>query len=116
VERYHHALAAGDSAAALAQLADDAVILESGGMETREEYRAHHLPADIAFTRAVRETRSPLRISVRGDVAWSMATSTVRGKFRGKAVNSTGAELMVLSRGRNGWKINAIHWSSRSRH
>ena len=34
--RYDAALASGDSAAALALLAPDAVILESGGMETRE--------------------------------------------------------------------------------
>jgi len=114
VERYHRALTEGDSVAAVAQLAEDAVIVESGTIETRTEYRAHHLPADIAFARAVRTTRSPLRVSVRGDVAWTTARSTVRGKFRGRSVNSTGAELMVLTRSKDGWKINAIHWSSRS--
>jgi ketosteroid isomerase-like protein len=113
VERYHDALATGDSTAALAQLAEDAVILESGGLESRAEYRSHHLPADIAFVRAVRTNRSPLRVTLRGDVAWTTATSTTRGKYRGKPVNSRGAELMVLTRGRDGWKISAIHWSSR---
>jgi ketosteroid isomerase-like protein len=113
VERYHAALAAGDSAAALGQLAQDAVILESGGIESRQEYRAHHLPADITFARSVKATRSPVHVVVRGDVAWSTATSTTRGKYRGRPVNSSGAELMVLTRSRNGWKISAIHWSSR---
>ncbi len=115
VERYHTALAAGDSAAALAQLAEDAVILESGGMESRQEYRSHHLPADIAFAKSVKGTRSPLRVVVRGDVAWTTATSTTRGKHRGRPVNSSGAELMVLTRSGDGWKISAIHWSSRDR-
>jgi ketosteroid isomerase-like protein len=115
VERYHGALARGDSVEALSLLADDAVILESGDMESRSEYRAHHLPADIAFARAVQEKRSPLRVTVRGDAAWATSTSTTRGRFRGKAVNSIGAELMVLTRTANGWKITAIHWSSRSR-
>ena len=114
VERYHHALAEGDSAAALGLLAEDAVIVESGGIESRQEYRSHHLPADIAFARAVKGTRSPVRVNVRGDVAWATATGTTRGNYRGKAVNSSGAELMVLTRARDGWKINAIHWSSRS--
>jgi ketosteroid isomerase-like protein len=114
VERYHRALAEGDSATAVAQLADDAVILESGSIESREEYRSHHLPADIAFARAVKGTRSPVRVSVQSNVAWTTATSTTQGKFRGKPVNSVGAELIILTRSKDGWKIRAIHWSSRN--
>ena len=47
VARFHGALASGDSAAALGLLDRDAIILESGAAETRDEYRSHHLPADI---------------------------------------------------------------------
>ncbi|MGH7679846.1 MAG: YybH family protein [Gemmatimonadaceae bacterium] len=115
VRRYQAALATGDSAAALSLLAPDAVVLESGGVETREDYRAHHLPADIAFARAVPSERSDLRVAIRGDVGWVSSTSTTRGEFRGRQINSRGAELMVLSRESDGWKIRAIHWSSRSR-
>ena len=115
VERYHQALVAGDSAAVLRLLADDAVILESGGVETRDEYRSHHLPGDMAFVRAVKSVRSPLRVVVRGDVAWASSTSTTQGEFRGRAINSSGAELMVLVRASQGWQIAAIHWSSRAR-
>jgi ketosteroid isomerase-like protein len=115
VERYHRALAVGDSAGALALLADDAVILESGDVESREEYRAHHLPADIAFARAVKGDRSAVRVTVRGDVAWATSTSTSKGQYRGRAINSAGAELVVLARDADGWKISAIHWSSHSR-
>lgn len=115
VERYHGALTSGDSAAALALLAPDALILESGGVETRAEYRSHHLPGDIQFARAVRSERGPLTVTVRGDVAWTVSTSTTQGEFRGRAINSAGAELMVLVRTPDGWKIGAIHWSSRSR-
>lgn len=115
VHRYHAALAAGDSGAALALLAPDAVVLESGSVESRDEYRSHHLPADIEFARAVPGERGPVMVRVRGDVAWASATSTTRGEFRGRQVNSSGAELMVLSREPDGWKIRAIHWSSRTR-
>ncbi len=115
VERYHAALAAGDSAAALALLAPDAVILESGGIETREEYRAHHLPADIAFAQAVPGERDPIRVTVRGDVAWAVSARTTRGDYRGRSIDSAGAELMVLTRTPEGWRISAIHWSSRAR-
>ena len=115
VARYHSALASGDSAAAIALLTDDAVVLETGSVETKSEYRAHHLPADIAFARAVPSQRSPIVVRVRGDVAWASSTSTTQGEFRGRAINSSGAELMVLSREPDGWKIRAIHWSSRAR-
>jgi ketosteroid isomerase-like protein len=115
VTRYQTALAAGDSSAALTLLASDAIVLESGGVESRQEYRSGHLPADIGFARALPSTRENLRAVVRGDVAWVSSTSTTRGEFRGRQINSAGAELMVLSREPEGWKIRAIHWSSRNR-
>lgn len=52
-------MAAGDSAALLTMLADDLVVLESGGLETRAEFRTHHLPADIAFARVVKGQQGP---------------------------------------------------------
>lgn len=115
VAKYHEALAMGDSAAALALLADDAVILESGGVETRAEYRAHHLPGDIRFAKAVPSKRGTVNVKIHGDVAWTTATSTTQGEMNGRAINSTGAELMVLVRTPAGWKISAIHWSSQNR-
>ena len=115
VQRFHAALAAGDSAAALALLAPDAVILESGGIESRDEYRAHHLPADIGFARAVPSQRGATRVKVQGSVAWAVTSSTTQGTYRERAINSTGAELMVLTREPDGWRIRSIHWSSRTR-
>ena len=115
VLRYHAAIEAGDSLAALALLTPDAVVLESGGFETRAEYRSHHLPSDIAFARAVASERAPVRVVVRGDVAWVALTSTAQGEYRGRPVNSAGAELMVLTRTEGGWQISAIHWSSQTR-
>ena len=115
VLRYHAALEAGDSLAALALLTDDAIVLESGGVESRAEYRSHHLASDIAFARAVKGVRSSVRVVVRGDAAWASSTSTTQGRYRDRAVNSLGAELMVLTRTADGWRIAAIHWSSRAR-
>lgn len=115
IERFHRALADGDRAAALALLDAKAIVLESGGSETRAEYEAHHLKSDIDFARAVKSVRAPGAVAVSGDVAWAWSTSTTQGEFRGKPVNSAGAELMVLRRDRDAWRIVAIHWSSRKR-
>jgi ketosteroid isomerase-like protein len=113
VHRFHTALEAGDSATALDLLTEDAIILENGGVETKQEYRSHHLPSDIEFARAVRREAGPIRVVVRGDIAWATSTSTVRGIYRDREVNSQGAELVVLERTPGGWRISAIHWSSR---
>lgn len=115
VTRFHDALSAGDSAAALALLATDAVVLESGSMESRAEYRSHHLPADIEFARTVPSVRGKLSVRVSGATAWTSGTSTSRGEFKGRAINTMSAESMVLTKGANGWRITAIHWSSRTR-
>ena len=115
VERFDSLLVAGDSIAALALLAPNAVVLESGGIETREQYRAHHLPADIEFVRAVRTIRDPVHAVVRGDVAWTVATSVTQGTFHERAINVADAALMVLTREPDGWRIRAIHWSSHAR-
>jgi ketosteroid isomerase-like protein len=111
-DRFQQALAAADSAAALWLLADSALILESGELETRGASRSGHLAADVEFTRAVSSDRHVERVVVAGDAAWIVATTRTKGKFRGRDVNTLGAELMVLARTPAGWRIAVIHWSS----
>lgn len=115
IHAFHAALAAGDSVKAISLLTSDVVILESGGLETLAQYRAHHLPADINFAKAVPAKQTVSRVSVSGSTAWAASTSVSEGQANGRAVNSAGAELMILTKVGNAWKINAIHWSSRRR-
>jgi ketosteroid isomerase-like protein len=115
IQRFDSLMAAGDSAGILGLLADDVVVLESGGLETHAEFRTHHLPADIGFARAVKAQQGPITVRVLGEVAWASSTTTVEGEARGRPINSVSAELMVFSRESGSWKIRAIHWSSRSR-
>ena len=116
-DAFHRALVTGDSGAVMRLLSPDVRILESGGTQTREEYRAEHLPADIAYAKAVPSTTTSVRVAVLGDVAWISSTSTTTGEFNGRPVNSLGAELMVLRRVTSAddrrWLIEAVHWSSR---
>jgi len=115
VSEFHAALATGDSASALRLLDQDALVLESGDVETRDEYRAHHLPADIEFARAVPSKRTVLSVIVAGDAGWITSKSENVGRMGTRSINSVGAELMVLRKRDTGWKIAAIHWSSRAR-
>lgn len=112
VTGFHSALESGDSTKAMSLLAADAMILESGDVESRAEYRSHHLSSDMKFAQAIRGTRSVLRVTVNGDVAWVSSSNKMKGEFSGRPVDLAGAELMVLIRTKRSWKISAIHWSS----
>ncbi len=109
--RFHAALARGDSAEAARLLAADAMILESGELETRAEYIAHHLGADIEFAKGVPSKRTIGQVRRDGNVVWLVATSVSKGTFHQKPIDSRGAELMVLRRTGPDWKIRTIHWS-----
>ena len=114
VQSFHAALQSGDSTAVMALLSPDVVIQESGGMETRDHYAGHHLPGDIALAKALPGVRSAQRVMMTGTVAWSTSTSTTKGTYRDRQINSAGAEMMVLSKDSGRWRIRAIHWSSRT--
>jgi len=113
VNAYHTALASGDSVTALGLLADDVVILESGGLENKEHYRSGHLAGDMRFAQAVPRERGEIHVVFEGDVAWAYSTNTTQGTMGEREINSRGAELMVLARDGGTWKIRAVHWSSR---
>jgi ketosteroid isomerase-like protein len=114
VEAYHQALAGEDEEAALALLAPDVRVLEDGHVQDLDAYRDEHLPADMDFASSVSRRQGPIQVTVRGDVAWTVATSQSSGSYRGRGVDARGAELMVLARDEQGaWRIEAIHWSFR---
>jgi ketosteroid isomerase-like protein len=115
VSGFHSGITTGDAAKVMALVADDALFLEAGTVETRSQYEKDHLPGDIAFEKGVKIKRSPIRIVIVGDAAWATCTSEYQGTFQGRAIDSLGTELMVLSRSSGSWRIRAIHWSSRAR-
>lgn len=114
VAEFHKSLRGGDQDTVLRLLARDAQILENGVRETLEEYRDGHLGSDIAFAKGVPSNRSALLIRQEGDVAWVTSTSRAQGRMLGRDVDSTGTELMVLHKTPEGWRIRAIHWSSKA--
>ena len=115
VNAFHHSLAQSDSAGALALLAPDVMVLESGDVQTLAEYRSHHLAGDIAFTKAVPSTSGPMQVSIEGSTAWTVRTSITQGDYKGRAINSAGVESMVLTKSAGKWQIRSIHWSSHNR-
>ena len=120
VDDFHAALAAGDSSRAVARLAEDVLIIEAGGIQTRAEYLGGHLGADIKASQGRKEDRTVVRVTVIGDVAYivSRTITPPAPAPSGAAPSGNGsesAELMVVAKSGGMWKIRAVHWSSRRR-
>src|SRR5688572_26570743 len=115
LESFYGAMKTADTAKAMALIADEAMFVEGGRLETRDEYEKNHLPADISFEKQVTGKRGPWRITFKDDTAWAIATTDYDGIFDGAPVSFTSAQLAVLTREDAGWRIRSIHWSSRRR-
>lgn len=113
VEGFSDALAGGDSARAISYLHPDLVVYEGGNAETLDEYRAHHLGADMAFLAAVDHTTTAEHLDVHGGTALYMSEYAMSGRYRDREVDLRGTETLVLVRTPDGWRIRHIHWSSR---
>lgn len=113
VDAFHKALTDGDSKQALTLLADDVLIYESGGAETsKAEYASHHLDADMAFLKGVKQIVSARSAQASGDVAWVTSQGETTGTYKDKTIDSASTETMILRRSGGQWKIVHIHWSS----
>ena len=116
VDDFHAALHRGDTRAAAALLADDALIFEAGGAErSKAEYAAQHLPADAEFSRSISSAVTRRAGRSDGAMAWIATEGRTTGTYKGKALDLATTETMILRRIGSGWKIVHIHWSSAKR-
>lgn len=115
VDAFHLALGRNDAKAALALMADEAIIFEGGHAErSKSEYASHHVGADAAYASAVPSRL--LRRSGVSDAGMASIISETRttGRYKDKPVDRVSTETMVLRKTSDGWRIVHIHWSSRA--
>ena len=111
VQAFHAALRSSDEAAVRRLLLPTARILEGGRIETVEEYTSGHMSADMAYAAAVTRVADGMQVFQVGDVAWVVSTSRTTGEYRGREIDSRGAEMMIVHRVDGAWRIAAIQWS-----
>lgn len=115
VEQFHASLTAADSARAVSLLSDDVLVLESGAIQTRAEYLGGHLAADMKGSQGPKAEKTVIKATVVGDAAYVVARMLTAPSGVAGNTGSESVELMVLSKTSSGWKIRAVHWSSRRR-
>jgi ketosteroid isomerase-like protein len=113
VKEFQTAMDTGDAATVMRYIADDALMMEGGTIENRMQYETDHLPADLEFAKGMTAKRMPVKQDVRGDVAWVRTSTEFSGTFQEQPLSLLGLETMVLTREPDGWRIRALHWSSR---
>ena len=114
VEELSTALQAGDLGRAGALLAEDVLILESGGAErSKEEYLGGHAGHDAEFLKAAHVQLVHRTARREGGLAWVGTESELHASKDGQPMTLLSTETMVLKNTPNGWRIVHIHWSSR---
>ncbi|MBD3617665.1 MAG: nuclear transport factor 2 family protein [Gracilimonas sp.] len=113
LDNFKTAIVDNDSDAASNVMADDVLILEGSGMETKEEYLSHHFHSDGKFLSAMDREILTQKISIEGNTAWVSTVSSMKGTYSEREIDLTSLELAVLKKEGSDWKITAIHWSSR---
>ena len=114
VQRFSTALQKGDLVAAGALLADDVLILESGGAErSRDEYLGHHAKGDAEFLKSAHVQQIRQTARVEGVLGWVGTESEIHITKDGKPVTLLSTETMILRHSAGTWQIVHIHWSSR---
>ena len=115
VDGFKAAMAAGDADAALAFLADDALVYEVGHVEhSKGQFASDHLLADIEFSKAVNGVVTRRAGHASGDLAWVASEGRTTGRFKDRDIDRITTETMVLRRDPQGWRIVHVHWSSRA--
>lgn len=114
--QFQHALKTGNANAVLNLLSDDAQIFESGYAENKAEYAAHHLAADIEFSKATDNKLLKQVINCNEHLCVIQNQNETNGNFKQKPVHSIGMETAVLIWQKDHWQIQHLHWSSRKAH
>ena len=114
VEQFSKALQSANFDQVRALLADDVLILESGGAErSREEYLGHHAISDATFLKGAHVQVKQRTARVEGPLAWVGTESELHATKDGKALTLLSTETMILKKTGADWRIVHIHWSSR---
>jgi ketosteroid isomerase-like protein len=109
---FQAALQHGDRAAVLALLAAEARISEGGHTQTRDEYAADHLGADIAFLKTARITPVSLGSMPMGDTAMVGSESDLQATVKGKPAMLRSREMLNLRKDGDSWKIVSVQWQT----
>jgi uncharacterized membrane protein/ketosteroid isomerase-like protein len=110
----HAALKTGDEAAVSMLLADDVLIMEGAhAQSSKAQYMSGHMKSDMKVVPFVTVEIVSREVGQDGDVAWITTHSNRSGSYKGKSLDSTSREFLLMKRFGDDWKITLIQWSQK---
>lgn len=113
LQAFSNALEVGNRNLAIARLAPDLKVIEDGDEQGYADYVGGHLAADIAYQKTVK-TILLKRTVTKETIARARIVSKIRmiSNRSDKAIDTIVDETALLSKRRDGWKIERIEWVS----
>jgi hypothetical protein len=113
VDAFHEALRQGKREQALALLASDATMFETGYVELdREAYAKGHLSDDADFASVTDYKLIRRSVFQEAQTAWVLTQGSIQGIFGDQHVDLEQTETMLLRQVPAGWQIVHVHWSA----
>lgn len=116
ITAYRDALVALDLEAAGAVFADDSLVFENGKAEgSWADYAEHHLGPELGHFVSFAFPKYEVEIRQEGHHAFGVERYTYRIELHdGRVIERDGVATSVLRHGKDGWKIQSYHSSSRA--
>jgi hypothetical protein len=115
-DAFHESLRQGKREQALALLAPDATMFETGYVELdRDAYAKGHLSDDADFASVTDYKLIRRSVFQEAQTAWVLTLSSIQGIFGDQHVDLEQTETMLLRQGPAGWQIVHVHWSAHPR-
>lgn len=106
------ALVEGDDTTVGKLLSENIVILEGGhAQKSRDEYMSGHMKSDMAFLPNINREIISREVSQSDGLAWVITHSRSTGTYKGKELNFTSREMLVMRHNGTAWQITLIHWA-----
>ncbi|MEX0915389.1 MAG: c-type cytochrome [Wenzhouxiangellaceae bacterium] len=112
IDGFRHALVEGRREAALTFFHPRATIIESGHVQSVEEYAAGHLGSDMAFLSEIAIEQLSRDTQLGKDQATVETRSRFRGQVNDQSIDLESIEFATLIETDEGWRISQVAWSS----
>ncbi|MCK0071105.1 DUF2231 domain-containing protein [Kordiimonas laminariae] len=111
---FFNALQAGDVSTVSRVLADDVVIIEGEHAQlSKASYMNGHMKSDMAFLPNLKHEILSRETGIMENIAWVTTFSRLTGSYKGKEIDRTSREFLVLQKVQGNWYITLIQWADK---
>ncbi len=113
LDKFRKAIISGDRVLAGKELTQNAYIMQAGERATRDQFIYKHIIPECEYVYSVNQKVEERIVRQMRDVAWISSIYLVTVTHEdGNSISRKLAELAILKKRNEQWKIDMIHWSN----